>query len=232
MTTYLYIQSGFIITAIALMLCHRFEVLGFKVAFLGFAVCLLCVFLAACIAMGQAIFGSIKSNTLTLCSVLLLGVLPLVGIVSVVGKKGLSVPPIHNVTTNIINPPAFDKAYTLRTDAENTLDPLTGDALAKHQDFYSDLKTKVTTLNKQEAFNRALKQARSLGWVIYHTQPSEGMFEAYDQTAFFGFKDDIVVRVTERPDGSALDIRSVSRVGKSDLGANAKRIEQFMAVFD
>lgn len=232
MTTYLTIQSAFIVAAVTLMLSHRFELLGFKVAFLGFAFCLLCVFLAACIALGYKIFGSVNSGAFILLSVLFIGVLPIIGVVAVVGKKGLSVPPIHNITTNTVNPPAFDKAYALRDPSENTLDPLTGEALQKHQAFYGDLATKVTMLNKSDAFDKAVSKAQSMGWVIYNKQPDKGFFEAYDQTALFGFKDDIVVRVIEHSQGSALDVRSVSRVGRSDLGANAERIELFFYAFD
>jgi uncharacterized protein (DUF1499 family) len=77
-------------------------------------------------------------------------------------------------------------------------------------------------------FARAVEVARSLGWEIVATVPAEGRLEATDRTRWFGFRDDVVVRV--RPDGagSRVDVRSVSRVGRSDLGTNARRIRGFV----
>ena len=70
--------------------------------------------------------------------------------------------------------------------------------------------------------------ARDLGWEIVEASPSEGRIEATARTFWFGFKDDVVVRVTPSGDGSRIDVRSVSRVGKSDVGANAKRIRTYL----
>ena len=60
-------------------------------------------------------------------------------------------------------------------------------------------------------------------------RPREGRLEATATTPWFGFKDDVVVRVTAAGSGSRVDVRSKSRVGRSDLGANAKRIRAFLA---
>ncbi|MGH7421143.1 MAG: DUF1499 domain-containing protein, partial [Candidatus Rokuibacteriota bacterium] len=75
---------------------------------------------------------------------------------------------------------------------------------------------------------RAVDVARGLGWEIVAVAPAEGRLEATDRTPWFGFRDDVVVRV--RPDGagSRVDVRSVSRVGRSDLGTNARRIRGFL----
>jgi len=71
--------------------------------------------------------------------------------------------------------------------------------------------------------------ARSFGWDIASAMPAEGRLEATDTTRWFGFKDDVVVRVVSIPEGSRVDVRSVSRIGRSDLGANARRIRGFLA---
>ena len=80
-----------------------------------------------------------------------------------------------------------------------------------------------------EDIERATEVALALGWQIVATAPAEGRLEATDRTRWFGFRDDVVVRV--RPDGagSRVDVRSVSRVGRSDLGTNARRIQAFLA---
>ena len=60
------------------------------------------------------------------------------------------------------------------------------------------------------------------------TDRTDGRIEATDTTFWFGFKDDVVIRISKSDKGSQLDIRSVSRVGKSDVGTNAKRIRKFL----
>jgi uncharacterized protein (DUF1499 family) len=71
--------------------------------------------------------------------------------------------------------------------------------------------------------------ARDLGWRIAEADPAEGRIEAVDRTFWFGFRDDVVIRITEAEDGrTRLDVRSASRVGRSDLGTNARRIRDFL----
>ena len=79
-----------------------------------------------------------------------------------------------------------------------------------------------------QAFQRALSAAQKMGWVIVNTAADEGRIEATDTTLFFGFNDDVVIRVTTAPSGSRVDVRSLSRIGRSDMGTNARRIEQYL----
>jgi uncharacterized protein (DUF1499 family) len=80
-----------------------------------------------------------------------------------------------------------------------------------------------------EAFARAERAARAMGWQIVAVAPEAMRIEATDTTLFFGFKDDIVIRVRPSEHGSVVDMRSLSRVGTSDVGVNAKRIRAFLA---
>ncbi len=80
-----------------------------------------------------------------------------------------------------------------------------------------------------EAFRRAEEIARGMGWEIVASVPREGRIEATDTTFWYGFKDDIVIRIEPEASASRIDVRSVSRVGKSDVGKNAARIRAFMA---
>ena len=86
----------------------------------------------------------------------------------------------------------------------------------------------VLAMPPARAFDRALEAAKRQGWEIVAAVPGEGRIEATDTTRWFGFKDDVVVRV--RPDGagSRVDVRSVSRVGRGDVGTNARRIRGFL----
>ena len=69
---------------------------------------------------------------------------------------------------------------------------------------------------------------RALGWEIVASVPAEGRIEAIDTTLLFGFKDDVVIRVAADAAGSRVDIRSASRVGRSDFGTNARRVRAFI----
>ena len=104
-------------------------------------------------------------------------------------------------------------------------------AVAKlQQQGYPDIKSLIVKAPPAEAMQKAIDAARSSGWEIVSTDSPSGRLEATDTTMWFGFKDDIVVQVRpEASGGSRIDVRSVSRVGGSDVGANAKRIREFLS---
>jgi uncharacterized protein (DUF1499 family) len=77
------------------------------------------------------------------------------------------------------------------------------------------------------AFHVALATARDMGWAIVAADSSAGRIEATATTTWFGFKDDVVIRIEPDPKGSRVDIRSESRVGGSDVGTNAARIQAY-----
>ena len=138
------------------------------------------------------------------------------------------VPPIHDITTDLDDPPRF-VAVLPRRRARRTTAEHGGAALAAQQRAgYPDLGPARFPAPPDRVFARAVDVARGLGWEIVATVPAEGRLEATDRTRWFGFRDDVVVRV--RPDGagSRVDVRSVSRVGRSDLGTNARRIRAFV----
>ena len=137
-------------------------------------------------------------------------------------------PPIHDVTTDTANPPRFVAVVPLRNGAPNPVD-YAGEAVANQQrTAYPDIQPVMLAMPPERAFQRALDIARSLGWDIDAAVPGEGRIEATDTTSWFGFKDDIVVRVTATADGSRIDVRSVSRLGTSDLGKNARRVRAYL----
>lgn len=139
-------------------------------------------------------------------------------------------PPIHDITTDTADPPLFTAAESVRGPQANPLaiDP---QVIEQQQAAYPDLDTLVTTLPVDEAYDRALAVARGLGWEIYHEDRRAGVIEAVDTTPIMGFSDDIVIRVRSHAGGTSVDLRSVSRVGISDLGANARRIRAFLQAF-
>ena len=139
-------------------------------------------------------------------------------------------PMIHDISTDTADPPTFTVALQERGAESNTLE-INQDVMRQQEEAYPDLKTLVSPLSTDEAYNRALQVATNLGWDIYHQDSNTGVIEAVDTTSIMGFKDDIVIRVRSSAQGTLLDLRSVSRVGEGDLGANAKRIRAFRDAF-
>lgn len=139
------------------------------------------------------------------------------------------VPPIHDVTTDTADPPAFEAILPLRADAPNPSE-YEGDSIARMQrEAYPDVQPLVLEVPPARAFERALEAARDMGWEIVSSDPSRMRIEATDTTFWFGFADDVVVRVEPADGGSRIDVRSVSRVGRGDVGTNAERILEYMA---
>ena len=139
-----------------------------------------------------------------------------------------SVPMIHDITTDTDNPPQFDSVLKLR---ENALNPASysGQEVAKQQHkAYPDIAPLVLDIKPGQAFERSLTAAKRLGWTIISKNEDKGLIEATDTTFWFGFKDDIVIRISPEDKGSRIDLRSLSRVGKSDVGTNAKRVREFL----
>ena len=140
-----------------------------------------------------------------------------------------SLPFIHDITTDTENPPQFVAVLALRADAPNPPDYAGEEVAAQQREGYPDIRPVQLPLPVDRAFALALEAAQAQGWEIVAAVPEEGRIEATVTTFWFGFKDDVVIRMTAAGDGSRLDIRSKSRVGRSDVGANAERIRTYSA---
>ena len=145
------------------------------------------------------------------------------------GSSG-SYPPIHDISTDTDEPPGFDAAIMLRGETSNPLD-IKPDVIAIQLEHYPDLGTIHSELDPASAFSRATEIAKDLGWEVYNSDPQSGRIEAAYTSFWFGFVDDVVIRIRPSDRGSAIDLRSVSRVGRGDLGANAARIRAFAEAF-
>lgn len=144
--------------------------------------------------------------------------------------SGGDYPRIHDITTDTTDPPTFTVAQEQRGAGANPLE-IDAETIALQQAAYPDLQTLTSSLAIEEAFSRALQVATDLGWDIYRQDLNAGYIEAVDTTAIMNFKDDIVIRIRSNAQGTLLDLRSVSRVGEGDIGANAKRIRAFIEAF-
>lgn len=143
-------------------------------------------------------------------------------------QKARSVPPIHDISTDTNRPPEFVAVLPLRAGAANSAEYGGPEVAAAQIGAYPDLKTYRMDAAPAQAFERAQQAAHGLGWEIVSADPAAGRIEATDTTFWFGFKDDVVIRIEPDGAGSRVDVRSVSRVGMSDVGANAARIRAFL----
>jgi len=143
-------------------------------------------------------------------------------------QKARSLPFIHDITTDTADPPQFVDVVPLRADAPNPHE-YQGEEIAEQQRAgYPDIDSVELEIPADAAYEQALATAREMGWDIVAAVPDEGRIEATATTFWFGFKDDVVIRIEDADDGSRLDIRSKSRVGRSDVGTNAARIRRFV----
>lgn len=144
---------------------------------------------------------------------------------------GPDVPSIHDITTDTENPPQFEKAQELRGENSNSIE-IKPDVIEIQREAYPDLETLRSPRSYASSFSAALTTAKRLGWEITREDVNAGFIEAVDTTVIMNFKDDVVIRIRTNEEGSLVDLRSVSRVGRSDIGANANRIRAFMAAFE
>jgi uncharacterized protein (DUF1499 family) len=139
---------------------------------------------------------------------------------------GGNYPRIHDISTDLDDPLVFTATQALRGPTANSLDT-TAETISLQREHYADLQTLSTPTAFEQTFETAVQTATGMGWDIHLQDRNAGIIEAVDTTAIMGFKDDIVVRIRSNADGSVVDMRSVSRVGQSDMGANAARIRAF-----
>jgi len=136
-------------------------------------------------------------------------------------------PKIHDISTDTDDPPAFVAVLPLRQGARNPVEFRTETA-AEQKRGYPDIAPLRLDMPPAQAFERAERAARAMGWQIVAVAPDALRIEATATTLFFGFKDDVVIRVRPHAQGSIVDMRSLSRIGGSDIGANAQRVRAYL----
>jgi uncharacterized protein (DUF1499 family) len=203
---------------------------------------LVLAFLVAALSLGLLLYVKkhqmLRDRKLLLIA-LAVSVIPMIAILPSV-LKGTSVPPIHDISTDTQSPPIFHAIVTERlvgAKDESIVNDLAYGAgfdspavLAKlQQDAYPDIKTLELDTDVVSAVALTSKILENAGMAIVNIDPDLGIVEATATTFWFGFKDDVVVRIRPTRTGSKVDVRSVSRVGQSDLGANAARIKAILA---
>lgn len=212
------------------VLCNRFDVVSFKIVIPVLGLCALigavAVIVSALGIIRTLTAGRSGTRLAILGLVLGLAVAAPLGQSIVVGAK---LPRIHDITTDIANPPRFNAIVAARGDASNSLDrSAPADLAALQVAAYPDIAPLTLAAHPGKVFEAAEALARKNGWEIAAASPETGTIEATATTRLLNFKDDVVIVITEQNGGSLVNMRSVSRVGESDLGANANRIRTFL----
>jgi len=142
-----------------------------------------------------------------------------------------SPPLINDITTDTENPPPFVALLALREAAHAPDSAIYGgpQVALQQKKAYPDIVPLELAMPVDKAFALALEQARKSGWTVVASDAAQGRIEAIDRTSWYGFTDDVVLRIQIDGTGSRLDIRSHSRIGRGDRGKNAERIRAFLA---
>ncbi len=143
-------------------------------------------------------------------------------------EQAKRLPPIHDISTDTVNPPRFTAVLPLRGSSANSTE-YSAAVAAEQERAYPDIVPATFDVPPRQELQTAERVARAMGWQIVAVESDPLRIEATATTLLFGFKDDVVVRITPQGGGSRVDVRSLSRVGVSDIGANAARVRTFLA---
>lgn len=221
---------AFLLVALAGPL-YKFSIIELATAFTGFKFGVFAGISALILLAIQLLF---KRNTASIGSALVSAVLAIIAIAIPLSMMDTAknVPPIHDISTDLVNPPAFVAIAPLRADAPN---PVAYDGIEtaeQQRTAYPELQTLRYDQTQPELIAATTQAIENLGWELINIDADKGIVEATDTTAWFGFKDDVVVRVTDNDNERLVDIRSKSRIGGSDLGKNAARVHKLIDELD
>lgn len=235
-----------LVSAVALLVILLTGPLGYKFSLVPLQPSLLSVMIALVGGLLVAIVGvvylvlairrNLDRDRNILILALVLGLVPAVIMVPQIVTAS-ALPPIHDITTDTVNPPAFDAILARRANALNKPEYGSGDnwppekLAAAQKEAYPNVQPLVSALSVNDAVARSEEVLSDMGLEIIAVDDARGLVEGTATTFWFGFKDDVVVRVVSEGEGSRVDVRSKSRVGQGDLGANAARITEFLESF-
>ncbi|MDY7091971.1 MAG: DUF1499 domain-containing protein [Acidobacteriota bacterium] len=149
---------------------------------------------------------------------------------AVLGARAGQLPPIHDLTTDLEDPPVFVHAAEIPANRDRDLSYPHGleDTAKRQQEGYPELAEPIFFAgDRDRALEAALETAESLGWRVEWRSEDGNRFEATHTSTVFRLVDDIVVRIRPTEGGSLLDLRATAREGVSDMGRNARHIQRF-----
>jgi uncharacterized protein (DUF1499 family) len=148
--------------------------------------------------------------------------------------RGLRLPALTDVATDTENPPAFSRSRVAFAARDGRYPPDPGaSAREKQRTAYPQIAPLTLDIDADQAFELARKAAVNRRWQIVEAirpggRIGNGRIEAVSRSFLLNLPDDVTVRVRPRADGARVDVRSASRLGPRDLGANADRIRAYL----
>ena len=231
----LFSLSAFLLVALPGPL-YKYGVVDLGTAFTGFKFGVFAGIATLILLVLQILF---KRKTVTFGSTIMALLLSTIAIAIPLSmlNKGKSVPPIHDISTDLVNPPEFVaiaplRAAPLRADAPNPVEYAGVEVATQQRAAYPELQTLHYPQSKSKLVEATKQAINNLGWQLVNIDADQGIIEATDRTMWFGFKDDVIVRITDNGSRRLVDIRSKSRVEGSNLGKNAERIHGFIEELD
>ena len=210
---------------------YRFGLIDLSTAFAGFKFGVFAGIAALILLVIQLLF---KRQTASFASALIAATFAIIAIAIPLSmmQTAKNVPPIHDISTDLNNPPEFVAIAPLRADAPNPVAYAGIESAQQQRQAYPALQTRSYPQSKLELIQTTKQVVEDLDWELVNIDADKGIVEATETTAWFGFKDDVVIRITDNGNERLLDVRSKSRVGQSDLGKNAARIGEFIQKLD
>ena len=207
---------------------YQAEILGLMNAFLAMRIALIVGAVAIILALIQVIFMR-KTISWPVTGIAVLCAAVAIFMPLSMMNKAKSVPPIHDITTDLVNPPKFVAILPLRADAPNPAEYQGEEVASQQREAYPELQTQKYQQTAEQVFDAALAAVKDMGLDVVNSDKTLGLIEAFDTTTFFGFVDDVVIRIQSDGQMTMLDARSKSRVGMSDIGKNAERLNNLIA---
>lgn len=193
-----------------------FAVLAVLLAFLAFVV----IWRQGLRGLGRAVGG------------LMLGIVILV-YPGYLGYRASTLPALNDITTDTATPPSFGKLAGLRPSGT---DRYPAEFAALQEAAYPDIVPLEFGVSPRLAYREALKLIEKRKWRVVDERPPagrrDGMIAAVARTLIMGFPDDVAIRVSAAGTGARVDVRSASRYGMNDFGANAARVSELLADID
>ncbi|MHB2166932.1 DUF1499 domain-containing protein [Alsobacter sp. R-9] len=196
------------------------------------------VLAAVAIALAVVAFGVVWDDGRPGFGAAMAGLLVAIGLLaypSFLAVQALRLPRLNDITTDVTDPPAFSRSRRALDLRAGRIPPDPGPASRALQAIaYPELAPLTLELAPQEVYQLVLKAAQQRGWQVVETaapggRTGTGRIEAIDRSLLMRFPDDVTVRIRPVAVGARVDVRSASRFGAHDLGANARRIEAFLA---
>lgn len=217
------LAGGVVLAAMAAL---RLALVDYKLPVLMILIASLMAFIALLMTVGALVFGQVSQLNLQRVIIALVLSAGIFVPVFMAGRALEGIPLVNDIMTDTDNPPQYAVAPTVRKSFDNSLE-LSAAALEKHREHYGDMVPLMLDGAPAAHFDTVEALVRDRGWKVLSADKEKGTVEATVITPLFGFKDDVIIRLSEAGAKTRVDMRSASRQGRSDYRVNATRINDF-----